>query len=226
MSRRRLACLIRVHALVVNTPSPLRNARLANLQDLTGQAVIAAQHRPRRAVGLDKGDLELRAKDLERRLGRVDRGEQRHLGAVALGRRRVRGRQVKRQGPLGKGNLGIVLANLLEKEGGDDGRGRLVEVGADRLENLFAAGLDVAVLVLLAAADKEVALLGLAALNLHELVKLEDAALAAAVALAALVEDGHARVVDARLVAVAGAGVFGAAGLAAADGIGGDGERG
>ena len=40
----------------------------------------------------------------------------------------------------------------------------------------------------------------LAALDLHELVELEDATLTAAVALAALVEDGGARVVDAVLV--------------------------
>lgn len=81
------------------------------------------------------------------------------------------------------------------------------------------------VLVLLFA-DEEVAVLGRAAFDAHELIELEHPPLAAAVPLAALVEDGHARVVHALLVLAAlAARVCRGAGFALAGCVGGDGER-
>ncbi len=70
----------------------------------------------------------------------------------------------------------------------------VVAVAAD------AGALLVPLVLVSARPDEQVARRRLAALDLHELVELEHPALAAAVALAALVKNGSARVVDAVLV--------------------------
>lgn len=96
---------------------------------------------------------------------------------------------------------------------GHEGGGRGKQGLPHALDNVLG------VLVLLLAYE-EMSVLGHAALDLHELVELEHAPLAAAVALAALVEDGRARVVHAALfdalAASLGGFVRGIAGLALA----------
>lgn len=83
----------------------------------------------------------------------------------------------------------------------------------DCLKQLFPSLNDTPVRTpfLLATAHEQVPVLGLAALDLHKLVKFEDSSLAAAVPLATLVEDGRARMVDALLTLPAAARVLGSA---------------
>lgn len=72
--------------------------------------------------------------------------------------------------------------------------GRYSPYGLKQL--LSASGLG---LIFLAASHKQMSVLGLAALNLHELVKFQNPSFTTAIAFAPLVEDGDARVMDASL---------------------------
>lgn len=98
------------------------------------------------------------------------------------------------------------LVNLFKVQGCDDQSCCLVEVVSIMLSVIGLWTLDVEkvdppdslqlllALLLLATADKQMSLLCLAALNVHELVKLQHPLLTATPALAAFVEDGCARV--------------------------------
>lgn len=100
---------------------------LSNLEYLTRVRVVAPQDGPRRGVGLGQRHLELRAQDLERRLLRVDGGEEGHLGGVPLGGR-VGRHEVEVDLVVAELDGRLVLDDLLEEEGRDDGGRGLVEV--------------------------------------------------------------------------------------------------
>lgn len=104
---------------------------------------------------------------------------------------------------------GVGLVDLLQIQRGGDGGSGLVEVVSAMmlvLRHICAAlvnlpdGIDLLLLALLLGFPHEqMAVFCLAALHGHELVELKHSPLAAAVAFAALVEDGHTRVVNALL---------------------------
>lgn len=130
---------------------------------------------------------------------------ERELGGVTLA---IRGTEVEVDVMGLKRNPCGILVNLFEIKRGDDRGAGLVEVVSTELLALPSSktGLEPAphsvhffLPTLLPSTYKQMPVLGLAALDVHELVKLQDAPLAATPPLAPLVEYRRARMVHAAL---------------------------
>lgn len=191
---------------------PLHATSPASLDNLACERVIGAQHRPARAIGLFQRKLKLGAHDLVAAFLRVNGRVELHLVLVAL---LVLGAEVEGDGRgRAEFNGRGILVNLLEEEGRNDLGGGLVEVGPTRVAVVshwaqhWLLGTtcvlpdvvhNVFLLVVLLLAHEQVLVLGLAALNLHELIEFQHSSLATGPTLATLVEESCPRVVDALL---------------------------
>lgn len=184
----------------------------SGLDDFSRLLLVAPQDRPTCAICLGQCQLQLGSQHLECTLLRIDGSVQWRIRLVLLA---VARDQVKHDlGPACRErDLAPLFVNFLEEERGMHRRRRLVEVMPHILHLLQFLTRTAAVAVLLRLAHEAMSRSRLAALDFHELVKLEHAALAACPSFAAFVKQCLARVVDAFLT-VSRAGTLSGGGIA------------
>lgn len=160
---------------------------------MTRPLLVTPQRGPTRAILLGQFQFQLRPHDLERAPIRLDGCEQRNRRSEPLA---ITGRQVQidLRSTLDKLDFGPLLVDLLQVKAHNHTPCGLVEIVAHRLKLLFRRGA-VGLFLPLVLAHVAVSLFGLAPLDLHELVKLQDPPLAARPALTTLVKDRYAGVV-------------------------------